>query len=185
MVAKDKLKAEGRLTKTKMILGWHFNFWTLTVTLPKHKHIAWSMETQKMICSGKTSQQELESTIGRMGHVGFMISYHFLICLRTLLACSRNRRIIKIDKKCMKDLELMQEILNKARVGINTNLLAFCVPNRVYYSESCPTSLGGYSNQGFAWRFEVTNKLLSHVTNNLLEYLAATNSPYIDPINGN
>jgi hypothetical protein len=185
MVVKDKLKAEGGLTKAKMILCWHFNFWTLTITLPKLKHIAWSTETQKMICSGKISQQELELTIGHTGHVGFMISYHFFICLRTLLACSRNRRIMKIDKKCMKDLELMQEILDKAKAGINMNLLAFHDPNQIYYSESCPTSLGGYSNQGFAWRFKVTNKLLSHTTNNLLEYLAATNSPWIDPINGN
>jgi hypothetical protein len=34
MVSKDKLKAEGGLVKTKMILGWHFNFRTLTVTPP-------------------------------------------------------------------------------------------------------------------------------------------------------
>ncbi len=40
MVAEDKLKAEGGLVETKVILGWHFNFRTLTVTLPEHKYIS-------------------------------------------------------------------------------------------------------------------------------------------------
>jgi hypothetical protein len=40
MVMEDKLKAEGGLAETKAILGWHFNFRTLTVTLPEHKYIA-------------------------------------------------------------------------------------------------------------------------------------------------
>ncbi len=44
MLALDKLKAEGGLAEMKVLLGWHFNFCTLTVTLPKHKHIAWSSE---------------------------------------------------------------------------------------------------------------------------------------------
>jgi hypothetical protein len=37
VMARDKLKAEGGLVETKTILGWHFNFQTLTVTLPEHK----------------------------------------------------------------------------------------------------------------------------------------------------
>jgi hypothetical protein len=40
MIARDKLKAEGGLTETKTILGWRFNFQTLTMTLPEHKYIA-------------------------------------------------------------------------------------------------------------------------------------------------
>jgi hypothetical protein len=64
MVAKDKLKAEGGLLETKVILGWHFNFRTLTVMLPVDKFIAWSTEIHKMVDSGKTTKQDLESTIG-------------------------------------------------------------------------------------------------------------------------
>jgi hypothetical protein len=40
MIAEDKLTAEGGLSETKTILGWYFNFRTLTTTLPEHKHIA-------------------------------------------------------------------------------------------------------------------------------------------------
>ena len=67
------------------VIGWHFNFRTLTVTLPEHKFIAWLTEIHKMINSGRTSKKDLESTIGRKGHVGFIIPwvYLFLSCLRS------------------------------------------------------------------------------------------------------
>ncbi len=51
MVAEDNLKAEGGLSETKVILGWLFNFRTLTVFLPNHKHIAWLREIKQMIDS--------------------------------------------------------------------------------------------------------------------------------------
>ena len=60
-------------------------------------------------------------------------------------------RSIKINEICAKDLELMQSILDKAKKGIDMNLLAFRSPDRIYYSDSCPAGLGGYSDQGFAW----------------------------------
>ncbi len=64
VVVQDKLKAEGDLAETKVILGWHFNFRTLTVTLPEHKHIAWLTEIHKMLANSRTSKKALESTIG-------------------------------------------------------------------------------------------------------------------------
>jgi hypothetical protein len=87
MVAQEKLKAEGGLAETQIILGWHFNFCTLTVTLPKQKHIAWSSKIQTMIATSRTTKKALKSTIGLLGHVGFVIPwvFHFLSRLRTLL----------------------------------------------------------------------------------------------------
>jgi hypothetical protein len=80
-----------------------------------------------MISTSKTSKRALESMIGQMGHVCFIIPwvYHFLSHLQTLLAGSRNRRFIAINEKCKKDLELMQSILEKENQGIKMNLLAF------------------------------------------------------------
>jgi hypothetical protein len=80
MVAEDKLKAEGGLSETKVILGWLFNFRTLTVFLPDHKHIAWLREIKQMIDSRCTTKKQLESMIGQLGHVGYVIPwvYHFL-----------------------------------------------------------------------------------------------------------
>jgi hypothetical protein len=186
MVAKDKLKAEGGLSETKVILGWHFNFQTLTATLPEHKFIAWSTEIHKMVDSGKTTKQDLESTIGRMGHVSFIIPwvFHFLSRLQSLLARAHKRRVRMIDDVCKKDLALMLTILEKAKNGIDMNLLAFRSPDRIYYSDSCPTGLGSYSDQGHAWRFQIPNNLLLCTTNNLLEFLAGIITPWIDIING-
>ena len=58
----------------------------------------------------------------------------------------------------MRDLKLMQTVLDKARGGIDMNLLMFRFPDRVYYLDLCPAGLGGYSNQGQAWQFRVPDK---------------------------
>jgi hypothetical protein len=128
MVAQEKLKAEGGLAKK--ILGWHFNFCTLTVTLLKQKHIAWSSKIWTMIATGRTTKKALESTIGQLGHVGFVIPwvFHFLSCLRTLLSQACNKRAITINKNCKNNLVLMLKILDKSKGGIDMNLLRFCSP---------------------------------------------------------
>ena len=96
MVAQDKLKAEGGLVETKIILGWHFNFQTLTMMFPKHKHITWSKEIRTMITKGQTTKKLLKLTIRRLGHVGFVIPwvFHFLSQLRALLTRAGQRRTI-------------------------------------------------------------------------------------------
>jgi hypothetical protein len=83
MIADDKLTVEGGLSETKTIFGWYFNFRTLTVTVPEHRHIAWSREIKLMIQVHKTTKRMLELTIRCMGHVSFMIPwvYHFLSCI--------------------------------------------------------------------------------------------------------
>ena len=78
----------------------------------------------------------------------------------------------------------MQAVLDKAKHGIDMNLLAFRSPDRVYFSDSCPGGLGGYSNEGRAWHFKVSNKHIFKASNNLLGFLAAIISPWIDIIKG-
>jgi hypothetical protein len=161
MIARNKLTAEGSLSETKLILGWLFNFRTLILSLPDHKFIAWTAAIQKMVTSKCTTSKDLETTIRQMGHVGFVIPWvhHFLSRLHSLHFRSENCRFIIINKTCMKDLELMTGILTKAHKGIDMNLLAFCTPDRVYHSDSCPAGLGGYSNQGHDWRFQIPANL--------------------------
>ncbi len=119
MVAQDKLKAEGGLAKLKVILGWLFNFRALTVSLPEHKHIAWSGEIQPMLHRRRTTKKALESTIRRLGHVGFVIPwvFHFLSRLRTLLRCAQNRQTIALNEECKDDLVLMLKLLKRRRGG--------------------------------------------------------------------
>ncbi len=61
-----------------MILEWHFNFRTLTMTLPEHKHIAWSAKIKKMINGGKTLKKSLKSKIGCLRHVRFVFPWVFI-----------------------------------------------------------------------------------------------------------
>ena len=63
------------------------------------------------------------------------------------------------------------------------NLLAFRLPDHIYYSDSCPAGLRGYSDQGNTWRFKLPDKLQFHASNNLLEFLAAIITPWINIIN--
>jgi hypothetical protein len=39
MAARHKLWAEGWLKEMKMILGWLWDFWQLTISLPDNKYI--------------------------------------------------------------------------------------------------------------------------------------------------
>ncbi len=84
----------------------------------------------------------------------------------------------------MSNLELMLRVLDKVKGGIDMNLLDFHAPDQIYHLDSCPAGLEGYSNQGFAWRYRIPNKLLFWATKTLLEYLAAIITPWIDLING-
>jgi hypothetical protein len=186
MVAQEKLKAERGLVEMKIILGWHFNFCTLTVTLPEQKHIMWSSEIQTVIATGRTTKKALTSTIGQLSHIGFVIPciFHFLSCLRTLLSRACIKRAITINENCKNNLVLMLKILEKSKGGIDMNLLGFCSPNRIYYLDSCPAGLGSYRDQGFAWRFRIPDNLLSRASNNLLKFLAAMITQWIDIIGG-
>jgi hypothetical protein len=81
-----------------------------------------------MIKKRWTLKKQLESSIGRMEHTGFVIPwvYHFLSRLRSLLERAQNRKATSIDKKCIKDLKLMQPILNKAKERIDIGRHVLC-----------------------------------------------------------
>jgi hypothetical protein len=63
-------------------------------------------------------------------------------------------------------------VIELANQGINMNLIAYLLPDRVYRSDSCPYGLGGYNDLGIAWRWYIPNNLLFRATNNFLEHIA-------------
>lgn len=75
LVAMKKLLAEGRLEEVKILLGWLVNTCLLTIVLPDHKYIAWRRNIQHMIDCGWTTHRELETIIGRLNHVGYIIPH--------------------------------------------------------------------------------------------------------------
>ena len=106
---------------------------------------------------GTTTAKTLKSTIGRLGHLALVVPgvHHFLSRLRELQRMATHRRSIQFNDPCRDDLRLMLQFLNIARKGISMNLIAFRKPTHVYRSDSCPFGLGGYSDEGFAWHFEI------------------------------
>ena len=78
----------------------------------------------------------------------------------------------------------MIRFLEIAKRGIDMNLIAFRRPTHVYRLDSCPFSLGGYLDEGFAWRFKLPEELHLRASNNLLEYIATIISPWIDMLAG-
>ncbi len=84
--ARSKLSAEAGLEEQKVILGWHVNFCRLIILLPHNKFIAWTESISEILSHGTSTAKELETTIGRLGHLGTIIPfvYHFLSRLRDL-----------------------------------------------------------------------------------------------------
>jgi hypothetical protein len=66
-------------------------------------------------------------------------------------------------------------VLVKAHEGIDMNIVAFRRPTH-------PHGLGGYSDEGYAWRFKLPNELLFRASNNFLEFLASIITPWVDLI---
>ncbi len=117
MDARDKLKAEAGLSETKMILGWIFDFRQLLISLPKNKFIAWMTNINKLLVDRSSTAKELESTIGKLGHLAlaFPGAHHFVLrCLRELHRLATHRHSIQLSDNCHKDLLLMLRFLKIA-----------------------------------------------------------------------
>jgi hypothetical protein len=107
--ARDKLKAEAGLFEKKMILGWLFDFRRLLISLPENKFIAWTLTINKLLVDGLSTAKELESTIGRLGHLALVVPgvHHFLSRLRELQQLATHRRSIRLSDDCREDFLLM------------------------------------------------------------------------------
>ncbi len=68
-----KLLGEGQPAETKIILGWLINSHALTICLPPAKHLAWTSKIQCLLAQGHTSKPDLETLIGRLNHVSYII----------------------------------------------------------------------------------------------------------------
>jgi hypothetical protein len=78
----------------------------------------------------------------------------------------------------------MSFLLEKAHEGIDMNIIAYLQPTFCYRSDSCPHGLGGYSHEGWVWRWYLPMNLRFWASNNLLEHLAAIITPWVDIIRG-
>ena len=116
---------------------------------------------------------ELETLIGWLGHVTFIVPYakHFMSRLRSSLHTAKHKRSAKIPTEIANDLNFHIEILDLARKGMSMNLLRYRKADILYRANTCPTGLGSYSARGRARHFMIPINLQLRATQNMLEHL--------------
>jgi hypothetical protein len=158
ILADHKLIAEGSPAETHIILGWKLKTRRLLISIPKDKFDAWKSELQKMIKAGRTTFGDLETTVGRLNHVAYVIplARHFLNWLRAKFRTPRHKhQSIRLAAEEVQDLTLWTRFLTEAHKGISLNRITICVPSKLTISDACPFGVGGYSLRGPAWRFTI------------------------------
>jgi hypothetical protein len=166
MEGRNKLLAETKLEEPKIILRWHFEFQRLIISLPENKFIAWTDSFKDTLSRGTSTAKELETTIGRLGHLGTIVPFvnHFCSWLQDLQRQATRHRAIHISQPCMDDLHTMLFFLEKAYKGIDMNIISFRHPTHTYRSNLCPFGLRRLFPQRFL--FEIQNPRRSPIQGN-------------------
>jgi hypothetical protein len=178
LLSDPKLIAEGTPAEIQVVLGWDLNTRSLTILLPFDKFEAWTSDLNSIVETGKTTFGELESTVGRLNHAGYVIplSRHFLNRLRLRITNRRPKnQQLTLTKDELRDLRLWLEFLQQARSGISLNCITTRQPSKLGWSDSCPFGLGGFLLSGRAWRIQIPplSPIFGvDIANNVLEFLA-------------
>ena len=161
LVSLSKLTAEATLEEQKVLLGWKLDTRSLSISLPPDKHIAWSNNIHDILKKKSSTFSELETLIGRLGHVTFIIPYakYFMSRLRSLLYTAKHKRSVKIPSEIANYLNFHLEILDLARKGMSMNLLTYRKVDILYQADACPAGLGGYSARGRTWHSKIPKHL--------------------------
>jgi len=178
LISIKKMLAEGTPSEVLPVLGWLVDTRRMEIKLPPDKAGLWSTDIKDLIVAGSASKQELETLIGRLNHVGYIIplARHYLNRLRSALtfAETNNRRRVKFTDLQHADLYQWLKFIHQAEEGINMNLVTYRQPSILFRSDACPFGIGGFSlTNGTGWRFELPPALQGRVSLNCLEYLAA------------
>jgi hypothetical protein len=141
--------------------------------------MAWKKLIKMVIQQGTMTTKEVESIIGRLGHLRMAIPFvhHILSRLHHLQVQAKSRQSIPITKEFQRDLELMINIIKIAHNGISMNIIVYRRLTHIYHSDSCPAGLGDISDSSFAWRYYLKPEHQFRATNNLLEHIVAIITP--------
>jgi hypothetical protein len=154
-----KFQAEGFPLEVKTVLGWSINTRLLRIYLPPEKYTDWNNDINYYLSNPKVSKKNMETLIGRLGHVASLMEMlrQFMNRLRNALQRSIKSRFTTLSLQELEDLVLLQQFIYAASSNrISLNNLAFRNPTHLYRSDSSLHGLGGYSIlTGKAWRFEI------------------------------
>ena len=171
-----KLLGDGRLEHSKSVLGWIINTKTFKIHLEQTKHSAWQKDIEDVISSKEIKAKPMEQLIGKLNHVGFIIPIgrYFLNRLRYRQKQAERYGSSTLRQWDIEDLILWQKLLHHATYnGIRIDHVSFSLPSTFCISDASETGMGGFSSEGFAWRWQIPHQLQQRVSINLLEFIAA------------
>ena len=188
-ISEKKLKAEGQPSEIRIMLGWQIDSRRMRISLPSTKAIAWANDIDNILTKNKTNQKELESVIGRLNHVGYILptGRYFLNRLRHLLTRCKKFGSQNLKEWERNDLILWKQFLKKAETeGISTNNIAFTKVTSYLITDACKHGMGGLNlKSGKAWRFKFPEWMSKKFHINFLEFLASIVSIWLDIIQDN
>jgi hypothetical protein len=159
IISLKKFSAEARPSKIKTVLGWVINTRSLTIYLPMDKYIDWHSNINDIIKHPKVNKKSMETVIGRLDHVAFLINMlrHFMTRRRHALQQLIKTQITTLTHAEIEDLKIMDQFLNIASSsGVSLNILTFRKPTHLYRSDASLHGLGGCNIiTGKAWRLEL------------------------------
>ena len=172
-----KLLAEGTLREIIIYLGWLINTREFKICLPNEKASGWIHTIAALLNKGTARFDELNTLVGRLDHVCFVIpsARHFMNRLRRAKTKADKQKQVKISKEVDKDLRLWIEFLTKAKRGISINEVVYRKPTCTALTDSSEIGIGGYSsNSNILWRYQFKINEQRAFTLNMKEYIAAT-----------
>jgi hypothetical protein len=128
-----------------MVLGWTLDTQRILVYLSSDKFAIWSSDIRHHILSGSLPISELETLVGIIEHVGYLITlmYHFLVRIHHLknAIVSRSIHHVRLSSKIISGICLFLVFLNQAHAGMSMNLLTYLTPDHHHRADACETGL--------------------------------------------
>ena len=171
-----KLKGEGAPDETKTVLGWIIDTRLFRIFLSHDKAKQWRIDLRAILKRERVNAKTMETVIGRLNHAAYLIpqSRYFLNKLRRLLSRCQKYGPQQPNREERADIHLWHHILDiVSSKGVDINNITFTEPTETTFSDACEHGLGGYTNSGLAWRYEIPSEFWGKLTINLLEFLAA------------
>jgi hypothetical protein len=146
LTPEKKLIAESLLKEVKTTLGWLFDTRRLLIGLTMEKFAAWSASIHFMVIVGACSYNNLETLVGRLNHVDFIIplAQHFMSRLCWLLEGARSGRGVRFRPQVLADLRLWLSFLRISFEGISLNLISFRTPTHLFRSDAAEHGIGDF-----------------------------------------
>jgi len=88
-----------------------------------------------------------------------------------MVLCYGPQHINATEKK---NLNFFLQILTRVRkAGIPIDNFIYSMPTSIWHSNTCEHGIGGLSNEGLAWRWEIPAKYRNKLSINSLEFIAS------------